>query len=75
MRIGPPVLRVRNIDTVVAFYENRLGLQLNRRYKGNLSDDDGNPIYELGFEHNIASSYEPLLILKHDPNDLITLRL
>lgn len=70
MRVGPPVLRVRNIDTVIAFYENSLGLQLNRRYKGNLSDDGGNPIYELGFKHNVSSSssYEPLLILKHDPN-------
>lgn len=22
MRVGPPVLRVRNIDTAIAFYEN-----------------------------------------------------
>ena len=33
MRIGPPVLRVRNIDTAMAFYENSLGLQVNRSYK------------------------------------------
>jgi catechol 2,3-dioxygenase len=67
MRVGPPILRVRNIDTVVVFYENSLGLQVNKKYKDN---DDGNPIYELGFKHNIssASSHEPLLILKHDPN-------
>ncbi len=56
MRVGPPVLRVRNIDTVIAFYENSLGLQVNKKYKGNNpggDDDDGNPIYELGFKHNI----------------------
>jgi catechol 2,3-dioxygenase len=66
MRVGPPILRVRNIDTVVVFYENSLGLQVNKKYKDN---DDGNPIYELGFKHNIssASSHEPLLILKHNP--------
>jgi catechol 2,3-dioxygenase len=67
MKVGPPILRVRNIDTVVVFYENSLGLQVNRKYKDN---DDGNPIYEFGFKHNISSSssHEPLLILKHDPN-------
>jgi len=72
MRVGPPVLRVRNIDTAMAFYENSLGLQVNRRNPG---VNDGNPIYELGFKHNISSSssssfssYDPLLILKHDPN-------
>jgi catechol 2,3-dioxygenase len=69
MRVGPPALRVRNIDTALAFYENGLGLQVNRRYKDdNPGDDDGNSIYELGFKHNISSSYEPLLILKNDPN-------
>ena len=76
MRVGPPVLRVRNIDTAMAFYENSLGLQVNRSYKanshgGNYYDDDVvNPIYEIGFKHNIhsSSSYEPFLILKHNPN-------
>jgi catechol 2,3-dioxygenase len=70
MRVGPPALRVRNIDTALAFYENGLGLQVNRRYKDDNpgDDDDGNSIYELGFKHNISSSYEPLLILKNDPN-------
>jgi catechol 2,3-dioxygenase len=69
IKIGPPVLRVRNIDTAMAFYENSLGLQVNRRNPG---VDDGNPLYEFGFKHNISSSsfssYDPLLILKHDPN-------
>jgi catechol 2,3-dioxygenase len=72
MRVGPPVLRVRNIDTAMAFYENSLGLQVNRRNPG--VDDNGNSIYELGFKHNnissssSSSSHDPLLILKHDPN-------
>jgi catechol 2,3-dioxygenase len=79
MRIGPPVLRVRNIDTAMAFYENSLGLQVNRSYKDNSPGgdyyDDVNPIYEVGFKHNNISSfsssfssYDPLLLLKHDPN-------
>ena len=77
MRVGPPVLRVRNIDTAMAFYENSLGLQVNRSYKDNSPGggyyDDVNAIYEVGFKHNFSSfsssfSYEPLLILKHDPN-------
>jgi hypothetical protein len=82
MRVGPPVLRVRNIDTAMAFYENSLGLQVNRSYKDNSPGggyyDDVNPIYEVGFKHKFSSSfsfsssssfsYEPLLILKHDPN-------
>ncbi len=65
MRIGPPLLRVRNIDTTIAFYENSLGLQVNRRYQDN---SDNAILYELGFKHKVSSSYDPLLILKHDPN-------
>lgn len=70
MRVGPPLLRVRNIDTVIAFYENSLGLQANKKYKDNNDEEEGKPIpiYELGFKHNISYSYEPLLLLKHDPN-------
>jgi len=64
-KVGLPVLRVRNVETVLAFYENRLGLQVNREYK---DDEDHAPIYELGFNGNVSSSsHEPLLILKHDP--------
>jgi catechol 2,3-dioxygenase len=65
MRIGPPILRVRNIDTIIAFYESGLGLQVNKRYQDN---SDNAILYELGFKHKVSSSYEPLLILKHDPN-------
>ena len=53
MKVGAPVLRVRNIDTVLGFYENNLGLQVNKRYRSNEDEenggDGGNLIYELGF--------------------------
>ncbi|MGB7637383.1 MAG: hypothetical protein WBL88_07405 [Nitrososphaeraceae archaeon] len=35
MRIGPPTSGVRNIDAVLAFYENSLGLQAGRIRTGN----------------------------------------
>jgi catechol 2,3-dioxygenase len=77
MRIGPPVLRIRDIDTVLAFYENSLGLQANKRYQDHDKEQEkdkennNNLIYELGFKHNeplssSSSSEEPLIILKHD---------
>ena len=50
MRVGPPLLRVRNIDAIITFYENGLGLQVNRRYQDN---SDNAMLYELGFKHNI----------------------
>jgi catechol-2,3-dioxygenase len=42
MKVGAQVLRVRNVDTVLAFYENNLGLQEKKRYRSNEDDDDGN---------------------------------
>lgn len=41
MKVGAPVLRARNVDTVLAFYENNLGLQVKKRYRSN-EHDDGN---------------------------------
>src|ERR1044071_6444724 len=71
MKVGAPVLRVRNIDTVLGFYENNLGLQVNKRYRSNEDEenggDGGNLIYELGFNQKESSTQEPLLILIHDP--------
>ena len=71
MKVGAPVLRVRNIDTVLGFYENNLGLQVNKRYRSNEDEenggDGGNLIYELGFNQKESPTQEPLLILIHDP--------
>lgn len=62
--IGPPTLRVKNLQMQLSFYENNLGLQLNRKYH---SDDDLQ-VVELGFKGKFKDYQEPLLILKHDPN-------
>jgi catechol 2,3-dioxygenase len=74
MRIGSPVLRVKNIDRILRFYEERLGLHVNRRYyqDGNDDDDDGgggghNLVCELGSKQKSMSN-EPILILQHDPD-------
>lgn len=64
MRIGSPVLRVKNIDKVSAFYE-RVGLQVNRRYQ----NVKGNQLYELGSKlgtHHVDKL--PLVILLYDPD-------
>jgi catechol 2,3-dioxygenase len=68
MSIGSPVLRVKNIDRILRFYEERLGLQMNRRYQ--VGDDDGggdNLVCELGSKQKSMSN-ESILILHHDPN-------
>ena len=70
MRIGSTVLRVKNIDRVLKFYEKGLGLQVNRRYQDGGDDSGGgggNLEYELGFKQKSLSN-EPILILQHDPN-------
>jgi catechol 2,3-dioxygenase len=73
IKVGAPVLRVRNIDTVLAFYENNLGLQVNKRYQSNEDGggSGGNLIYELDFKQRESSTQEPLLILNHDPGATI----
>jgi catechol 2,3-dioxygenase len=66
MKIGCPVLRVRNIDKVLAFYEKNLGLQVSRRYHS----DDGNGILVCELDVKDRSSLSingPLLIIQHDP--------
>src|ERR671921_2430666 len=71
MRIGSPVLRVKNIDRILLFYEKGLGFHVNRRYQDG-DDDNGsgndNLEYELGFKQKFFPSDEPILILRHDPN-------
>jgi len=63
-KVGSPVLRVRDIDKMVMFYETKLGLQVKRRHQ----DDYGNAVYELGFVH-IDYPEDSLLQLHHDPNE------
>jgi catechol 2,3-dioxygenase len=71
MRIGSPVLRVKNIDRVLLFYEKGLGLHVNRRYQDGEDDDEhvdsDNLEYDLAFKQKFLSD-EPILILHHDPN-------
>jgi catechol 2,3-dioxygenase len=70
MRIGCPILRVKNIDRVLRFYEERLELKVDSRYQ----DGDGgggggggdNLEYELISKQKSLSN-EPILILHHDP--------
>jgi len=59
MMIGPPTLRVRDLQKQLSFYENNLDLQVNRRRRA-----DDLEVIDLGFK----DYKEPLLILKHDPN-------
>jgi len=64
MKIGPPTLRVKNLQKELSFYQNNIGLQINRIYEteNNLATVD------LGFKGLSEGYTEPLLILKHDPN-------
>jgi catechol 2,3-dioxygenase len=67
MKIGCPALRVRNIDKVLAFYENSLELQVSRRY--HMDDGNADLVYELDVKHKSSLSINgPLLIIQHDPN-------
>ncbi len=67
MRIGSPVLRIKDIDKVLAFYE-RVGLQVNRKHQ----NERGNILYELGLKyavhHDCKPRPGPLVILHYDPN-------
>ena len=65
MKVRYPVLRVKNIDSVLRFYEKCLGLHINRRYQ---DGNDGNLVYELGFKLKFLLSDDPILTLQHDPN-------
>jgi catechol 2,3-dioxygenase len=64
MAIGPPTLRVKDLEKQLSFYENHLDLQVNQRYK----TDDNLETIDLGFKGKFKDCKEPLLILKHDPN-------
>jgi len=64
MRIGPPTLRVKNLQKQLSFYETILGLQINQRYK----TENNLETVDLGFKGKFKDYKEPLLILKHDPD-------
>jgi len=64
MTIGPPTLRVKDLQKQLSFYENELGLQVNRRYE----TDDNLETVDLGFKGKFKDYKEPLLTLKHDPD-------
>jgi catechol 2,3-dioxygenase len=64
MKVSSPILRVRNIDKILGFYEKKLGLQVKRRHQ---DDNDGYAVYELG-SVQIDYAEESLLQLHHDPN-------
>jgi catechol 2,3-dioxygenase len=67
MKIGCPVLRVRNIDKVLAFYEKNLRMHVSTRY--HIDDGNGDLVCELNVKHRSSlSTNGPLLIIRHDPN-------
>lgn len=65
IRMEPPVLRIKNIEETITFYE-RFGLQIDNKYQ----NKNGDILFELGFRHGIghADEHRPLVILHHDPN-------
>ena len=65
IRIGPPLLLVRDIDRELRFYEEYFDLQPIRKYQNHR----GGFIYDLGFRHLSGSSESlPLISLQHNPN-------
>ena len=65
IRIGPPLLLVKDIDREFRFYEEYFDLQPIRKYQ----DDHGGFIYDLGFRHLSDSSESlPLISLQHSPD-------
>jgi len=63
MTIGSPTVRVKDLQKELVFYENHLGLQVNRRYQ----TEDNLETIDLGFKGRFRDYKDPLLILKHDP--------
>jgi hypothetical protein len=53
------VLRIKNIDRVLTFYESGLGLQVNKRYH-DAHNGNNLVVCELSFKHKNLSSDESL---------------
>jgi catechol 2,3-dioxygenase len=65
IKIGPPLLLVKDFDRVLNFYERYLDLQSVKEYPVR----HGNRIYELYSRHDSPSSDNlPLLLLQHNPD-------
>ena len=65
MSVGSPVLKIRDIDKVLTFYEKEVGLRNNKKYH----DDNDDLMYELNSKYVPFSDKRlPLLILQHDPD-------
>src|SRR5436309_13939010 len=65
IKIGCPVIRIKDIDKVLAFYEG-IGLKVIRKCQSGR----GNVLYELGFKRAVyhADKPRPLVILYYYPN-------
>jgi catechol 2,3-dioxygenase len=65
MSVGSPVLKMRNIDKVLTFYEKEVGLRINKKYH----DDNDDLMYELRSKYvPISDKRLPLFIPQHDPD-------
>lgn len=65
MSVGSPVLKIRNIDKILTFYEKKIGLDMNKKYH----NDNDDLMYELSSKYVPFSDKRlPLLILQHDPD-------
>jgi catechol 2,3-dioxygenase len=61
MKLGAPLIRIRDLERTLLFYETVLGLRANRRQR---AGGKGPEVLELGFRDGA----EPLLELQHDSN-------
>src|SRR2546427_34804 len=60
MILGPPTIRVRDLQSTLDFYEKDLGLKVQCRFR---DPSDSLDLVQLGFQN----SPDSMLFLKHDP--------
>src|SRR6266700_4019655 len=68
MTLGPPTLRVRDLQSTLEFYEKDLGLKVQHRFR---DPTDSLDLVQLGSQN----SPNTILFLKHDPNATRTLHI